>query len=311
MAMPLFESNVSGLLPVSSGPTIRSTLLDLSREFGAKNIEFPQGDARRLLASAAEMSGAELLARPELVLGERQLIRLAEYRARRLAGEPVSRILGVRNFYGRDFRITPATLDPRPESEAVVEAALDLIREEGWASRSLRLIDIGTGSGCLLLSLLAELPLTAGIGTDISHAALCTAQANADRLGLADRVSWRNTDLYANLSGPFDVLVANPPYIRSSEIERLAPDVRLYDPRLALDGGVDGLAVYRRLIPGISLLVPNGWAVLEVGYDQAAAVADMMNRKLTGHELLEVRRFTDLSGWSRCVALRTRIQRFE
>src|SRR5262249_6368482 len=234
-------------------PTIRSTLLELSRDFAAGNIDSPQQDARRLLTSALEMSGVELLAQPERVVDNEQLTRLERYRARRLAGEPVSRILGVRNFYGRDFRITPATFDPRPESETVIDAALQIIREEGWADRPLRLIDIGTGTGCLLLSLLAELPLAVGLGTDISDAALCTAQVNADRLGLAERASWCRADLYENLVGPFDFLIANPPYIKSSEIERLAPEVRLCDPRAALDGGIDGLAVYRRLIPDISL----------------------------------------------------------
>jgi release factor glutamine methyltransferase len=311
MAMPLSETNVTGPSSVANGSTIRSTLLDLSRDFRAGNIESPQEDARRLLASVTEMSGAELLTRPDLVLDNDQLTRLAGYRARRLAGEPVSRILGVRNFYGRDFCITAATFDPRPESETVVEATLQLIREEDWTGRPLRLIDVGTGTGCLLLSLLAELPLAVGVGTDVSRAALCTAQSNADRLGLADRASWHQTNLYEDLDGPFDVLIANPPYIRSSEIERLAPEVRLYDPQFALDGGVDGLAVYRRLIPGVSLLVPNGWVVFEVGYDQATAVADMMNRVLPDAEPLELRRFADLAGWWRCVAARTRIQEFE
>jgi release factor glutamine methyltransferase len=311
MAMPLSKLNVTGPSDVGDAPTIRSTLNELSRDFRAGNIEFPQGDARRLLASVTGISGAGLLARPDLLLHSEQLTRLAGYRARRLVGEPVSRILGVRSFYGRDFRINAATFDPRPESETVVDATLQLIREEGWTNRPMRFIDVGTGTGCLLLSLLAELPLAVGVGTDISHAALCTAQDNADRLGVAHRASWCKTDLYEDLDGPFDVLIANPPYIRSSEIERLAPEVRLYDPRVALDGGHDGLAAYRRLIPGISLLVPNGWAVLEVGYDQAAVVTEMMNRMLPDDEQSELRRFVDLAGWWRCVAARTRIQEFE
>jgi release factor glutamine methyltransferase len=309
--MPQYETNATGPSSVDNEPTIRSALLDLSRDFRAGNIECPQEDARRLLASVTKRSAAELLARPELVLDNDQLMRLAGYRARRLAGEPVSRILGIRNFYGRDFCITTATFDPRPESETVVEATLQLIREEAWTDRPLRLIDVGTGTGCLLLSLLAQLPSAVGVGTDISRAALCIAQSNAVRLGLADRASWHKTDLYEDLDGYFDVLIANPPYIRSSEIDRLAPEVRRYDPRIALDGGGDGLAVYRRLIPGISLLVPDGWVVLEVGYDQAASVAEMMNRMLPNDEPSDFRRFTDLSGWWRCVAVRTRIHAFE
>jgi release factor glutamine methyltransferase len=218
----------------------------------------------------------------------------------------VSRILGARDFYGRSFAISPATLDPRPDSETLIEAALDIAREEGWTSRPLGILDVGTGSGCLLLTLLCELPQATGTGSDISAAALEVARGNARRLGLSHRVDWLLADALEKITGPFHMLVTNPPYVRSADIQRLDPEVRLFDPAGALDGGADGLEVYRRLVPRIPSAIPDGWVVLEVGHDQADAVAAMLAGLGRSIDAAEIRIRRDVSGKRRCVAVRTR-----
>ena len=188
-------------------------------------------DARRLLNASLELSAAEIFSQPERPLNAAQVGRFLHCISRRAAREPVSRILGEREFYGRSFAISPATLDPRPDSETLVEAALELIGSERWSAKPLRVLDVGTGSGCLLLSLLAELPCTLGVGTDRSEAALHVARANACRLGVAQRASWMAADLLEGIRGNFDILVCNPPYIPTREIDRLDPEVCTFDPR--------------------------------------------------------------------------------
>ena len=195
------------------------------------------------------LSSADILRAPERALspaaGRSVLRGYIERRARR---EPVSRILGERDFYGRSFAISPATLDPRPDSETLIAAALELVREEAWTTRPLRILDVGTGSGCLLLTLLAELPAATGLGTDISPAALDAARITPASLDwLIASNGCRPTPLKASPGG-FHMLVANPPYVRTAEIAALEPEVRSFDPVQALDGGADGLDFYRRLV---------------------------------------------------------------
>jgi release factor glutamine methyltransferase len=222
----------------------------------------------------------------------------------------VSRILGERGFYGRTFRITSATLDPRPCTETVIEAALAIAAREGWRERPIRILDIGTGSGALLLTLLAELPLARGVGTDISTDALSAAQANAAYLGVASRALFlnrRSLDGIAGdgIEGTFDLMVSNPPYIPSGDIAALDPDVRDYDPLGALDGGEDGLEIYRELAAGFVQLVPKGWVLLEVGAGQAEAV-ERIFREVAGEGCLgEVSLWQDLGQHTRCVAIKT------
>jgi release factor glutamine methyltransferase len=210
--------------------------------------------------------------------------------------------LGAREFYGRSFAVSAATLDPRPDSETLIEATLEIVRLENWPTLPLRIVDIGTGTGCLLLTLLSELPQATGLGTDLSGAALEVARGNAAALGLGQRVAWRTTDLLENIAGDFHILVSNPPYLRSAEIATLEPEVSRFDPRLALDGGTDGLAIFRRLSARFFEVVANGWIVLEVAHDQADKVADMFAPGRAGH----VRFYRDVSGRRRCVAVRTR-----
>jgi release factor glutamine methyltransferase len=170
----------------------------------------------------------------------------------------------------------------------------------------LRILDVGTGTGCLLLTLLAELPNATGVGTDISKAALDVARENARRLGIAGRADWLACDALEGVDGPFDLLVSNPPYVRTDEIDGLAPEVSRFDPHLALDGGSDGLRIFCRLFGRVAAVVPDGWIVLEVGYDQADAVADLLAMGVPALERSNVRISRDVTGMRRCVAARTR-----
>ena len=205
-----------------------SDALDLARIDGAKR------DARLLVMAALQWSGIDFVREPERQLTDAEVKALAKFTRRRISHEPVSRILGERGFFGRIFRITPATLDPRPCTETVVEAALELAREEGWRERPIRILDIGTGSGALLVTLLAELPLATGIGTDISQDALDVARDNAERLGVAERATVKKRDVFQGVDGTFDLIVSNPPYIPRSDIAGPHPDVREFEPACAL-----------------------------------------------------------------------------
>jgi release factor glutamine methyltransferase len=181
-----------------------------------------------------------------------------------------------------------------------------LLATEEWLERPLHILDVGTGSGCLLLTLLAELSHGSGIGIDRSAAALAVARANAQRLGVDGRARWLVADLLEAVQAPFDVLIANPPYIRTTEIPQLEPEVRCFDPHLALDGGRDGLRCFRQLVAGIERIVPDGWVVLEVGHDQADAVAALLAGRGSTAGIGSVKFFRDLAGRRRCVAARTR-----
>jgi release factor glutamine methyltransferase len=280
--------------------TLAATLRQATAQLRRAGIEGAGDDARRLLCAVLGLSAAQILARPERTMRPEEAESFGRCIARRVAREPVSRILGEREFYGRSFAISPATLDPRPDSEALIGAALELAALEGWLARPLRILDVGTGTGCLLLTLLAELPRALGVGTDTSTAALAVARANAQRLGVADRAQWLCADALESIRGPFDILVSNPPYIPTAEIAGLDPEVRCFDPPSALDGGVDGLRFFHRLVAGIPGIVPHGWAVLEVGHDQADAVAALLASRGLGN----IRFYRDVAGKRRCVAAR-------
>jgi len=203
------------------------------------------------------------------------LARLSEFAARRLAGEPVWRILGEREFWGLRFLLSPATLEPRPDTETIVEAALAELKQR--RDEALSVLDLGTGTGCLLVSLLSELPHARGLGIDLSEEACRTAAGNAALNGLGDRAEFRQGSWTEGLAGPFDLIVSNPPYIRSADIAELSVEVREHDPVLALDGGADGLGPYRifaRTLPG--LLAPGGIVVFEIGAGQGEDVVALM-----------------------------------
>jgi release factor glutamine methyltransferase len=262
-------------------------------------------DVRRLLAAALELTEAQILARPEYHLSPARAGLFATFIERRRGREPLSRILGRREFYGRSFAVSSATLDPRPESETLIEAVLGIVRREDWSSLPLRILDVGTGTGCLILSLLSELPLATGLGTDLSAAALEVARNNAAALGLGARIGWRANDLLENIEEQFHILVSNPPYLSAAELGTVEPEVSRFDPHLALDGGADGLEIFRRLSKGIGQVVSNGWVVVEVGHDQADKVAQIF-APLVGGRRADLRFTRDVSGRRRCVAVRTR-----
>ena len=278
--------------------TRAEALADLRRAFAAAGLPTPELDARFLLLGGLRVTPAELALAPgaPLAAGERE--RLAGYRDRRLAREPVARILGAWEFWGLPFELSADTLVPRPETETLVETALAL---EPDRAAPLRLLDLGTGSGCLLVALLHERPRATGLGIDRSEAALATARLNARRNGVAARALFAASDWAAAVAGPFDLVVSNPPYIATPVLASLEPEVREHDPARALDGGPDGLDAYRAILAAAPrLLRPGGHLVVEIGYDQAEAL-----RRLAGAAPLEILRLVpDLSGNPRCVAFR-------
>jgi release factor glutamine methyltransferase len=257
-------------------------------------VENPRQDARLLLAMALGVEPAVVLGYPERRLPADAAARYEDYLRRRAKREPLSRIRGTREFWSLEFALGPGSLDPRPDSEILVRALLD----KAEPRRPLRILDLGTGSGCLLLSLLWELPKASGLGIDCSAQALETAVSNAQGLGLADRARFQQGDWAAGLSGPWDLIVANPPYIPSAELERLEPEVRCYDPRAALDGGSDGLQAYREIVASLpGLLAPGGYFALEIGCDQEAEVTRLLRQGgLADFECLR-----DIGGRPRCL----------
>jgi release factor glutamine methyltransferase len=236
-------------------------------------METPELDARLLLCHAAALSHEAYIAKAADALQPETAARLEQALARRLKREPVSRILGSREFYGREFLVDRHTLDPRPDTETLIEAALSMVDQWGGRKRPLKLLDLGTGTGCILVTLLAELPRAHGIGTDISPEALALAAANAERHGVADRAGFIAGDWLAGIAGQFDLILSNPPYLAASEFGNLAAEVSAYDPHLALDGGPDGLDAYRRIAAGApAALAANGRLIVEIGASQAKRV---------------------------------------
>jgi len=236
-----------------------------------------------------------VLNRPDAPVPPAEAAAFAALLRRRLAGEPVSRIAGRREFWSLSFRLGSDTLDPRPDSETVAEAALAVLPERGapW-----RLLDLGTGTGCLLLALLSERPAAFGIGLDRSPGAAATARDNARALGLAGRSAFVVGDWTAAIAGAFDLIVSNPPYIESGAIAGLEPGVREHDPRAALDGGRDGLDAYRAIVRDAPrLLRPGGALALEIGEGQGPAISQLLDAA----GLVIVLRRHDLSGIERCL----------
>lgn len=271
-----------------------------ARIFGDAGIGTPALDARLLLCHATGRTHEALIAQGREALAADEAARLQGSVARRLAGEPVSRIKGSREFFGRDFVIGPDTLDPRPDTETLIETALDLLARDGLQDRPLKVLDLGTGSGCILLTLLAELPEAHGIGSDVSEGALQLAAENARRLNLEGRASFVAADWFAGVSGQFDLIVSNPPYIPAGEIPGLALEVAAYDPRAALDGGVDGLAAYRRIAgAAAAFLRPGGHLLVEIGATQAEAVIGFFGASGLIVEGDGLR--ADLAGRPRCI----------
>jgi release factor glutamine methyltransferase len=287
-----------------SANTVETARRALTARFKSKHIDSAELDARILVGAVLGLDLTGVIAQAKRVLTSDETVRLEDFTLRRLAGEPVARILGTKEFWGLPLKLSAETLVPRPDTETVVELALEMLRTPRPANHPLRIADIGTGSGAILLALLSELPDAHGTGTDISEAALQTAHSNAVDLGLADRAQFIACDYAAALAGDFDLIVSNPPYVRSAEIADLAPEVRDHDPRRALDGGSDGLDAYRALVPqAAGRLVPRGILAVEVGAGQSAEVAQLMTAAgLTPEGAPKA----DLAGVPRAVAGRKR-----
>lgn len=253
--------------------TIAQARRALTVSLAAAGIDTADADARVLIAHALDIDRATLLTHGHRVLTPDEDARLETLAARRLKHEPVAYITGRREFWSLPLIVTPDVLIPRPDTETVVELALDLVLNDGLRLEKLRILDIGTGSGAILLALLSELENATGTGTDLSVAALATARSNAEMNGFAGRCRFIACDLAAGLAGPFDLIVSNPPYIARGEIAGLAPDVRDHEPALALDGGHDGLDFYRTIAAQAGpLLAPGGRLVVELGAGQEPAV---------------------------------------
>jgi release factor glutamine methyltransferase len=279
-------------------------LTDLIGRFRSAGVAQARLDARLLLAHALDVKAGWIFTHPEHPLTADQEAAIERLAVRRIAREPVSRIVGRREFWGLAFSLSPATLDPRPDSETVVEA---ILAQRPARDRPLRILDWGTGSGCLLLALLSEYRRAQGVGLDADGDALAMARSNAEALGLAERSRFEAADWHQPPIPPhdgggavFDVIVANPPYIEVGVLSGLAPEVVLFDPILALSGGADGLTAYRALAPLIrAALAVDGIAAVEVGVGQAAAVVRIFAD--VGLSVVEIRR--DLGGIERCVVV--------
>jgi release factor glutamine methyltransferase len=278
--------------------TRAQALKDLRQLLAQSGFETAALDARLLLLTAVGISATDLVIHPDVPLTPEQETTLADFTRRRLAHEPVARIVGEREFWGLPFRLSPETLVPRPDTETLVATVLELLPDR---QANLRIVDFGTGSGCILVALLHELPQASGLGIDLSEGALRTARENARANGVGERSRFAASRWADALSGSFDVIVSNPPYIASPVIPTLGEEVRGHDPLLALDGGRDGLDPYRVLLGEAGrLLVPGGLLAVEIGYDQEEAL-----RSLAAENGLEILRVAhDLSEHPRCVAMK-------
>lgn len=275
--------------------TVAAILGGVGRALGEAGFDEPRRRARRLLAMALNLSQEEVFARGDRTIGEAEGERIAAMLQRALRHEPLSRIRGLREFWGLEFELSADTLDPRPETETLVEAVIARLPDR---DRPRRFLDLGAGTGCLLLALLSEFPRASGIGIDRAFGAAATARRNARQLGLAGRAGFAVGDWAAAIGGTFDAVVANPPYIPSAEIARLPLEVRDFDPHLALDGGMDGLGAYRRIARDLPhLLARGGFFVCEVGAGQDEAVAEIVSAQGLAVEAI----VPDLAGIARCV----------
>lgn len=271
-------------------PTLVQAWKDAQQRLKAAGVDSPAIDARLLLEAAAGVTRVEVITDPHRELPEAEAATLNDYVQRRSRREPVSRILGRKGFWKLILAVTPDVLTPRPDTEVIVDLALKAFPE----AMAFNLLDIGTGSGAILLAILAERPAAKGLGTDISEEALAVAKDNAANLDLDNRAVFLRTSWADGLGDQgFDLVVSNPPYIRSAEIETLDPEVRDHEPRLALDGGPDGLEAYRVLAPEVlRLLKPGGLFAIETGWDQGPQVKALFEAA-GGHQVQIVKDLSD------------------
>jgi release factor glutamine methyltransferase len=265
-------------------------------QFRAAGIDTPELDAQCLARIAFGCDALRLAADENQPAGDEGLARLQDLAARRLAGEPVARILGHKEFYGLDFNLNTATLVPRPETELLVDLAMQALQDR----EAPQFVDLGTGTGCVAIAILRNEPRAVGIATDLSEEALTAARGNAAAIGVTDRLQLREGNWYGALRDGelFDLIVSNPPYVESEIIEELMPDVRDFDPALALDGGPDGLHAYRAIAKGAARwLKPGGTLMVEIGSEQGLEVGALF--AALGLTQVEIKK--DLAGLDRVV----------
>jgi release factor glutamine methyltransferase len=271
-------------------------LKHLRDAFARAGIATPELDARLLLEWAAGADRLAVLTSPEREMNASEAARLQDALARRLVHEPVHRIIGRRGFYGLEFELSPETLEPRPDTECLVELVLKHLK--GREGDALSLLDLGTGTGIIAISLLANLPSARAVATDISAGALESCAKNADANGVLARLTRIQSNWFKAIESSFDVIVSNPPYIPAAELSGLSPEVREYDPPLALDGGADGLEAYRALAAGaVAHLAARGFIAVEIGHTQRASVTQIF--EAAGHRLIDGAR--DLGGRDRAL----------
>jgi release factor glutamine methyltransferase len=289
-------TNVS---PLSAWTTRAEAVANLVDRFERSGIECPDREARKTLCAASGISTLALMVAPEETLGS-AVNRAEEFAARRAAGEPLSRIIGRREFWGLPLTITPQVLDPRPETETIVEQSTMIWRHK--RQQPLHILDLGVGSGALLCALLTEFINARGVGADICPDAVKVARKNIEICGLAGRAEIQLGDWTRGLKGRFDLIVSNPPYIPTGDLLGLSPEVRNFDPPLALDGGFDGLDAYRRIMPETrSILSADGRLLVEIGANQATAVLAIGSNC----GLIHSATYRDLGGLDRVVVVRS------
>jgi len=294
MVVPLDKRPRSGPY---AGITIRSAKRLLTEQFRSAGLPFPDNDALELVMAVTDLDASELILKETEFISPDRFERLSHYTRCRLLGEPVDHILGWREFYGRKFHINRDVLSPRDDTTVLIERALTAMKDIDAP----RILDLGTGSGAILITLLAERPDASAIGIDISQAALNVAAKNAQKLGVDSRATWLRGDWFTPLDdhmAPFDIIVSNPPYIDADAMQQLEVEVKDYDPHMALYGGTDGLEAYRQILRlAATWLAPKGWIGLEIGFDQDRPVRELL-RTLN---FRAIESYKDLGGRDRVV----------
>ena len=281
------------------------TFLDWSTDrLGRSGIRLPRLEAEVLLAGTLSLSREEIYRAPERVLSEAERSILQTCVERRLHREPMAYILGHREFWSLDFKVTPSVLVPRPETETLIESLLAMYAVTS-VNGPVRILDIGTGSGIVAVVAAREIPESQVTATDFSSEALAVARENASAHGVFDQISFVQADLFIGApEPPYDFIVSNPPYIETGCMHDLMPDIRDFEPRTALDGGIDGLDFYRRIVPdALNHLKTGGGLILEIGETQAEAVSNLLHSE-EGYESIKVTR--DIGGYDRVVSARKR-----
>ena len=282
--------------PKAETATLAEILAAARRRLSAADIDDPALEARMIVEHFGDLGRSDAITTPGRPVGSEIVARIEGALARRLAGEPVHRIFGYRDFYGLRLKLSPRTLEPRPDTETLVDAILPFAREVAKREGRCRILDLGTGTGAIALALASQIPEAMVTATDISQEALATAAANAANTGLADRFMPVHSDWFSAIDGKFHAIVSNPPYIPSEEIDGLQAEVKLHDPRRALDGGADGLDPYRAIANGAAVHLENGGRIaVEIGYTQRDEVGQLFAK--AGYRLLDT--YRDLAGSER------------